>query len=183
MEIYISILRGINVGGHNKVKMADLKKMYEDLQFKNVQTYVQSGNVIFSTDITDIKNLEKAISEKIETQFLFKAAVIVLTVDVLRKVIGGNPYAKNKETNNAFLYVTFLAHNIQITDDALIIGKKHPEEEIAISSRAVYLYCPNGYGRTKLNNNFLEAKLGVAATTRNWNTTLKLLDLATKLCE
>lgn len=146
MTTYISILRGINVSGQKIIKMYALKNMYEKLNFENVQTYVQSGNAIFSAKEKDTKVLEKVISLQIEKEFGFNVPVIVLNTKTLEK----------------------------------IIEKKHSSEEIAFLPNAVYLNCPNGYGKTKLNNNFLENKLKVQATTRNWKTTNELLKLATK---
>ena len=167
MITYISIIRGINVSGQKLIKMAILKKMFEGLNLENIQTYVQSGNVVFSSKKEDTKELEKIISSGIEAEFGFDVSVIVLNSKSLETIIEGNPFAKDPLKDNAFLHVTFLA------DTPLCV-----DEEIEFTSNAVYLYCPNGYGKTKLNNNFLESRLKVKATTRNWKTTNELLKLA-----
>lgn len=180
MTKYISIHRGINVSGHKLIKMDALKKMYEKLNFENIQTYIQSGNVIFSANNKDTKELEKIISSKIEKEFGFDVPVIVISVKTLETIIGNNPFTKDNQKDIAFLHITFLAEIPTGFDKESIIEKKDPDEEIAFTSNAVYLYCPNGYGKTKLNNNFLENKLKVRATTRNWKTTNELLKLATK---
>lgn len=180
MTTYISILRGINVSGQKLIKMDALKKMYENLNFENIQTYVQSGNVIFSSKEKEPKKLERIISSKIETEFGFEVPVIVLNTKTLETIIENNPLAKNILKDISFLHVTFLADNPTQFDKESIIEKKQPEEEIEFTQNAVYLYCPNGYGKTKLNNNFLENKLKVKATTRNWKTTNELLKLASK---
>lgn|SRR5690554_6696182 len=167
MITYISIIRGINVSGQKLIKMAALKKMFESLNLENIQTYVQSGNVVFSSKKEDPKELEKIISSGIESEFGFDVSVIVFNSKSLETIIEGNPFAKDPLKDSAFLHVTFLA------DAPLCV-----DEEIEFTSNAVYLYCPNGYGKTKLNNNFLESKLKVKATTRNWKTTNELLKLA-----
>lgn len=180
MITYISILRGINVSGQKIIKMDALKKMYENLKFKNIQTYVQSGNVIFSSKEKEGEKLERLISSKIETEFGFEVPVIVLSITALETIIENNPFAKNKLKDISFLHVTFLANIPSQFDKQTIMGKKKPEEEIEFTDAAVYLYCPNGYGKTKLNNNFLENKLKVTGTTRNWKTTNALLKIASK---
>lgn len=160
--------------------MDALKKMYENLNFENMQTYVQSGNVTFLSKENDPKKLEKIISSKIMAEFGFEVPVIVLNAKTLEAIIEGNPFAKDKLKDILFLHVTFLANNPLQFNKGSIIEKKQPDEEIEFTSNAIYLYCPNGYGKTKLNNNFLETKLKVKATTRNWQTTNELLKLATK---
>lgn len=180
MTTYISILRGINVSGQRPIKMDALRKMYETLSFENVQTYIQSGNVIFSTQERDTKELGAMISSKIKTDFGFDVPVIVLSVKTLKEIVENNPFAKDNQKDTAFLHVTFLADNPTDYDEAGIIAKKQPNEEMAITPNAVYLYCPNGYATTKLSNNFLETRLKVQATTRNWKTTNELLKLAVK---
>jgi uncharacterized protein (DUF1697 family) len=180
MTTYISILRGINVSGQKLIKMDTLKKMYEKLNCDNVKTYVQSGNVIFSAKEKDTQELEKVISSQIEKEFGFDVPVIVLNVKTFETIIENNPFGKGNLKETAFLHVTFLADNPSEFDKEKIVEKKQPSEEVAFTPNAVYLYCPNGYGKTKLNNNFLENKLKVKATTRNWKTTNELLKLATK---
>ncbi len=180
MTTYISILRGINVSGKRLIKMDALKKMYENLNFDNIQTYVQSGNVVFLSKENDPKKLEKIISSKIKSEFGFDVPVIVLSAKTLEKIIESNPFTKDKLKDVSFLHVTFLADKVAQLDKESIIEKKLPNEEIRFAPNAVYLYCPDGYGRTKLNNNFLENKLKVTATTRNWKTTNELLKLAIK---
>lgn len=179
MTTYISILRGINVSGQKLIKMDALKKMYEKLNFENIKTYIQSGNVIFSSNEKEAKNLEKIISSKIQTEFGFDVPVIVLSVKTLENIIKQNPFTKDDLKDLSFLHVTFLADKTENFDKETIIEKRLSNEEIEFTPNAIYLYCPNGYGKTKLNNSFLEAKLKVKATTRNWKTTNELLKLAT----
>lgn len=178
MTTYISILRGINVNGQKLIKMGALKIMYEKRGFENVKTYIQSGNVIFKTLEMDEKILEKNISSSLKEDFGFEVSIIVLSIDTWKGITENNPFLKEKLKDPQFFHVTFLANNPSDIDKEQIIVKKQANEEIAFSTHAVYLYCPNGYGKTKLNNNFLEAKLKVRATTRNWKTVNELLKLA-----
>lgn len=178
MTTYISILRGINVSGQKLIKIDALRKSYENMGFHNVTTYLQSGNVIFTGNEFEINDLEQKISQQIEKDIGFEVPVIVLTIDKLQKVIENNPFLKEPDKDQAFLHVTFLSTKPDHFDRVTIEDKKQNGEEIFFTDIAVYLYCPNGYGRTKLNNNFLEAKIKVGATTRNWKTTNELLKIA-----
>ena len=177
MAAYISILRGINVSGQNLIKMDALKKIYESLHFEDVKTYIQSGNVVFSTGETDLKKLENLITSQIENEFGTEVPVIVLKAETLENIIKNNPFVKDKQKDTSFIHITFLADKPKEIDKDSIENKKQQGEEIEFSENAIYLYCPNGYGRTKLNNNFLENKLKIKATTRNWKTTNELLKL------
>jgi len=109
---------------------------------------------------------------------IVEVPVIVLTMSKLKQVIDNNPLLKNQNIDSASLYVTFLYSLLHHFDHKIIEDKKQNEEEISFSDNAVYLYCPNGYGRTKLTNNFLESRLKVGATTRNWKTTTELFKIA-----
>lgn len=181
MTTYISILRGINVSGQKLIKMDTLREMYKNLGFENVTTYVQSGNVVFRSEDIEIEKLEKRIIRQIEKVFGFDVPVIILTFDHLQQVIDDNPFSKDPDKDPAFLHVTFLVSQPGEYDIRVIEEKKQNGEEVTVKERAVYLYCPNGYGRTKLNNTFLEMKLKVGATTRNWKTTNELLRIAKEI--
>lgn len=177
MTTYISILRGINVSGQKLIKMVALKKIYESLNFGTIQTYIQSGNVIFSSTENDPKALETIIASKIASEFGFEVPVIVLNAKTWQTIIDNNPFAKDDQKESSCLHVTFLAEKPIPFSKESILEKKAPNEEIDFTQNAVYLYCPNGYGKTKLTNSFLENKLKVKATTRNWKTAKKLLQL------
>ena len=183
MTTYISILRGINVSGQKLIKMDALRKSYESMGFHNVTTYLQSGNVIFEGNDFEINNLEQKISRQIEQDFGFEVPVIVLTIEKLKQVIENNPFLKDQNKDQSFLHVTFLSSKPDPFNYKTIEDKKQEGEEIIFSDMAVYLYCPNGYGRTKLNNNFLEAKIKVGATTRNWKTTNELFKIAREIIQ
>lgn len=181
MTTYISILRGINVSGQKIVKMDALRKLYEDLGFESVTTYVQSGNVIFKGDYLELNNLEQKISKQIEKAFGLEVPIIVLTVDKLKQIIDNNPFQNDPNKKYSYLHVTFLSSNPDYYEKETIENKKQDKEEISFSENAIYLYCPKGYGRTKLTNNFLEAKLRVMTTTRNWKTINELLKKAQQI--
>ena len=181
MATYISILRGINVSGHKLIKMDALRKSYESLGFRNVKSYLQSGNIVFDVDKNNLNQLEEEIIQLIEKDFGFQVPVIVLTIDKLNFIINNNPFLKDSSKELSYLHVTFLSKKPISFNLEVIEEKKGEDEEIIISENVVYLYCPNGYGNTKLTNNLFESKLKVVATTRNWKTTNELLILAQQI--
>ena len=178
MKTYIAILRGINVSGKNKIKMDALKSSFSELGFEKVQTYIQSGNVVFRYQETDSANLAERISKQIKDDFGFDVPVLVLGAEQLSNIIKNNPFAGDENKEAQFLHVTFLKENPVNVNEEKIKTYVNDGEEFVISDGAIYLFCPHGYGKTKLNNNFFESQLKVSATTRNWKTTLKLLEMA-----
>lgn len=178
MQTYISLLRGINVSGHKLIKMDDLKKAYGELKFFDIRTYLQSGNVIFRGPAADTKTLSSKITNKIRESFGFDVPVIVLTVDALKEIIRNNPLIVHETADSSGFAVTILSERIKKADDTIFQQNLSVGEAFYIADDAVYLYCPNGYGRTKLSNSFIERKLKVVATTRNWRTANELVKLA-----
>ncbi len=176
MNTYIAILRGINVSGHKMIKMPQLVTLFESLHFKNVMTYIQSGNVVFQDNSSDIKRLEKKIEEKIAEQFGFEVPVMVKEKNELISVIENNPFVNTRAVDLSKLHVTFLSQNPEQSNINKIEPDKYKPDEFVISGAAIYLFCPGGYGNTKLNNNFFESKLKVTATTRNWKTVNELVN-------
>jgi uncharacterized protein (DUF1697 family) len=188
--------------------MDALRKSYESLGFHDVVAYLQSGNIIFSTKqtapeetapeeaVTEKTAPEEAVTEKtapeetvavelahaisrqIEKDFGFDVPVIVLSANQLNEVIENNPFAKDSTKDKTFLHVTFLSSLPGNVNIHALEEKKQGDEEVSLVGNAVYLYSPHGYGRTKLTNNFLETKLKVTATTRNWKTTNELSRIA-----
>ena len=177
MKTYVAILRGINVSGKNKIKMDALKSSFSSLGFEQVQTYIQSGNVVFRYQETNSGNLEELINKQILKDFGFEVPVLVLDKKQLANIVKNNPFAVDENREPQFLHVTFLKENPSNVDEEKIKGYVKSGEKFVISDGVVYLYCPHGYGKTKLNNNFFESQLKVSATTRNWKTTLKLLEM------
>lgn len=191
MTTYISILRGINVSGKNLIKMDALRTLLSELKLQNVQTYIQSGNIVFDCITTDTEALEvpasvtdllsKKIAVVIEKQFGFEVPVITMTLEDLKQSVEGNPFLKDKSKDVSFLHITFLTEVPQDVLFKTIDGNKYLPDEIQLINKTLYLYCPNGYGKTKLHNAFLENKLKVTATTRNWKTCNELIQIATKI--
>jgi uncharacterized protein (DUF1697 family) len=178
---YISLLRGINVSGRKKVKMSDLKTLYESLKLSKVKTYIQSGNVIFESAISDVDELQRNIEQKTEKTFGFSVSVIIRTNREFKRIIDHNPFIGNDSTEDESKYlVTFLSKTpSESTAETIQQFVKEPEA-MFLRGKEIYLHCPNGYGRSKLSNSFLERKLGVTATTRNWKTVKKLYFLSQK---
>ncbi len=183
MEKYVSMLRGINVGGHQKIRMEELRALYEDLNFQRVKSYIQSGNVIFTANQSNIAELTSRITEKIKHTFNFPVTVIIRTEKELEDIIQNNTFLKQEKVDISRLYLTFLSDTPAVYALSGIgsIEGSYDQWVIAGNGKEIYLYCPHGYGRTKLTNNFFEKKLGIFATTRNWKTVNKLYDLVREI--
>ncbi len=178
MEKYIAILRGINVSGQKKIKMDDLKTLMEELRLTNMQTYIQSGNLVFDhKKISDIE-LAKRIGDKIFQHYNFQVPVIIRTFSEWKSVFDNNPFLRGRDEDISKLHVTFLSEIPQQEYLDKIKGYEYPPDEFIISGKEVYLFCPNGYGITKLSNTFFEKRLKITATTRNVKTVKTVLDLA-----
>jgi uncharacterized protein (DUF1697 family) len=180
MPVVISLLRGVNVGGHNKIKMEALRALYESIGLRNPQTYVQSGNVVFSTKDTDLAQLAKRIENAIERSFGFRPAVIVRTLSELRDVVARNPFAARNGIEPSKLLVNFLPIDPgQEARDKVLMINTDPEE-LRIDGRELYIYFPNGMARPKLSFAVIDRALKTSGTGRNWNSVMKLLEMAEK---
>ena len=178
MQTYICLLRGINVSGHKKIKMANLKSSFEELGFSNVTTYIQSGNIIFHSAENNPIALEDLVHKMLLDQFGFDIAVIIFTPNYLEKVIAENPFYKDKTKDEKKFYVLFLKDNpLAEQIDHLATYDYSPEEYILVD-KLIYYYAAIGAGKAKMSTNFFENKLKVSATARNWRTVNKLLDLS-----
>jgi len=179
MAKYISILRGINVGGNRKILMKDLKVLFEKLGFSKVETYIQSGNVVFESDLKLLNtDLEVKIQQAIVGTFGFDAPVIVRTADEWAKSIVNNPFWKEKDADIDRLHLTCLK---EVPSPELLDKIKQFQylpDRYEIVGNDVFIFCAAGYGTSKLTNPFFESKLKVQATTRNWNTVMKLNEMA-----
>jgi uncharacterized protein (DUF1697 family) len=170
MPAYASMLRGINVGGQKKLAMQTLSEIYTDLGYKNVQTYVQSGNVVFTTAKADPAELVMLIEAAIEAETGYEVKVFIRQVKELKRLLEGNPFLGSRNEDPAWLHVTFLYASPVEGAWKKVIAPQSTRDEFVRGKDFVYLFCPNGYGKTKLSGNFFERKLGVPTTTRNWNT-------------
>lgn len=177
MTTHIAMLRGINVSGHKILKMDGLRALFAHMGFHNIQTYVQSGNVIFSTNEPP-PGLAAKIEKRILKEFGFDVPVLTKTAKEMAEIVKRNPFVKNSALDQTKLHVTILSDDPPRDALELLQPFAAASEQVRIVGRAVYLYCPNGYGNTKLSNTTIEKKLGRRATTRNWKTMKTLLDMA-----
>lgn len=181
MTVVISMLRGVNVGGHNKIKMDALGELYQSLKLRDAQTYVQSGNVIFRAAERDLARLTKRIEGGIEGKFAFRPDVILRTATELRNVIAKNPFAKRHGIESNKLLVIFLVSDPGAETREKILQIKCDPEELRIEGRELYVYFPNGMGRSKLSLAALEKTLKTPGTGRNWTSVTKMMEMAEKL--
>ena len=177
MATYVAILRGINVSGHKIIKMERLRAAFEQIGFAQVKTYVQSGNVIFETSEPSA-GLAAKIEKKILSEFGFDVPVLTKSSKEMMDIVKRNPFLKDASIDQSKLHVTFLSDDPPRNTLEFLEPLAAGAEQVRIVDRAVYLYCPNGYGNTKLTNTAIEKKLSCRATTRNWATTNKLLEMA-----
>jgi len=178
MGKYIALLRGINVSGQKIIKMADLRLILEELNFNNIKTYIQSGNVIFENEIVNAKDLEDKMRKLIFKHYGFHVKIIVKTLSELETIFTRNPFFLDGKKALKHICVTFLSDIPNEENTAILKTVKHDDEEYILDGKSIYLYAPNGFGRAKLTNNLFEKKLKVNATTRNCKTINKLIEIA-----
>jgi len=178
MTTYISLLRGINVSGQKKITMAELKTLYESLGLQGVVTYIQSGNVIFENN-RDALTLKSLLENNIEEQFSFHVPVEVIPLNEFIEIKDQMPFTDiDLELDGTKVLVTVLSALPQTELIEKLMGYVKAPEKLFTKEKVIYLHCPNGYGKTKLSNNFIENKLKVTATTRNLKSIVKLSALA-----
>lgn len=178
MKTYVALLRGINVSGHKKVPMAELREILSKVGFVNVQTYIQSGNVIFQSLEENTKRLTDIIQKEIKDYFHFEVPVLIKTNEELLGIFNACPFSEEKKGKSYFTLLYRTPDKVLVAD----LGElKYPNEEIIIANSCIYFYSSIGYGNTKYNNNFFERKLKVTATARNYKTMLKLLSLSSDI--
>ena len=175
MKTYVAFLRGINVSGQKKIKMVDLRETLLKAGLENVGTYIQSGNVVFATSMTQLQEMENTIKKAIKDDFGFDVPVIVKTPQEIRDILDNNPF-KN-EMNLKGLYFALLHETPPEKLANSFQELKFENEDFHYSDNCVYLNCKMGAGKAKLSNNLIENKLKVTATTRNLNTMRKMMVL------
>jgi len=178
MMTYIAMLRGINVGRGKMVKMERLRASFAALGFGEVRTYVQSGNVVFQSERKSPAELTRTIEAKIQRDFGFTVPVLVKTSKELARIVHKNPLLRVKGIDVSKLHVTFLSDAPPKTATKVLEDLATTRERFRILNREIYLYCPDGYGNSKLTNNTIEKKFSLVATTRNWRTVSALLEMA-----
>ncbi|MEM8509226.1 MAG: DUF1697 domain-containing protein [Bacteroidota bacterium] len=176
METYIAFLRGINVSGQKKIKMADLRNALELAGLEKVQTYIQSGNLVFKSKEENTSVLENVIREQITRDFGFDVPVMVMTANRIAQILEKDPFKDLRDMGNT--YYVLLKMKPDPDRVTAFEDMTFENEQFVVTDTCVYLYCTAGYGKAKLNNNFIERKLKVAATTRNLNTLKKMMALA-----
>jgi len=177
MAQFVSLLRGINVSGKNAIAMAELRALYEQLGLSEVRSYVQSGNVLFASRSGSPGALEKKIEAAVAKTFGASVTVLVRKGSEIERLLRENPFATEPKIDPTKLHVTFLAKKPSAAALAKLAEVTCGRERFHAAGHHIYLHCPDGYGRAKLNNNLLERKLAVAATTRNWRTVTRLVEM------
>ena len=178
LQSYIAMLRGINVSGQKKIKMADLRAHLSELNFDSIQTYIQSGNIIFQSQDINTSRLEEQIKSKIQEKYGFEVPTLVKTPKEISAAIVNNPFVDEIENDPKRIYVTFLATEPMTEHVDKLLSYDYAPEQIVLKGKDLYGYSPKGFGNAKFSNNFIENKLKVAATTRNWRTVNTLLEMA-----
>ncbi len=178
MPVYISLLRGINVGGHAKVPMKQLQAMLEALGFEQVRTLIQSGNAVFEARKLSTSAVSRKIEDKIVAEFGFAASVVTRTPEEWANAIDANPFVKESKTEPNKLHIAFLAEEPEPDATKKLEANRSATERVRCSGREVYLYYRDGMGQAKLTGAVIERILGVKATARNWNTVTKLYEMA-----
>ena len=178
MPSYVAMLRGINVSGSKMIKMEALRASFEALGFTNVRTYVQSGNVVFTARQGAVAPLSLRIAARIKSDFGFDVPVLVLAAEQIARVVEENPFSGKKGIDPTKLHVTFLAAAPEAAGLKKMERVFSGRDQFQCLATSIYLVCPDGYGRTKLNNNAFERALRIGATTRNWKTVTTLAAMA-----
>nr|WP_072764804.1 DUF1697 domain-containing protein [Arenibacter nanhaiticus] len=178
MPIFVAFLRGINVSGQKKIKMAKLRQLLEDSGFLNVKSYLQSGNIVFEFQGVAIAFIEVKIKDAIESSFGFEVEVLVKTLSQLTEIVKNWPFEKEGGAGLKKNYFVLLNTEPNPGLAQELSAESFPNEQFLIADQCIYLKCHNGYGRAKCNNNFFERKLKLIATTRNFTTMERLLALA-----
>jgi len=174
---HIALLRGINVGGKNRLPMKDLAKMFSEAGCADVLTYIQSGNVVFRAKDAVARRVPALVATAITKRFQFQAPVQTRTAKELEEIVAGNPFLR-KGTAPDLLHVAFLANAPTPLQAASLDPNRSPPDELVVRGREIFLRLPNGVARSKLTNAYFDSKLGTVSTLRNWRTVLQLLELA-----
>jgi uncharacterized protein (DUF1697 family) len=174
---YIALLRGINVSGQKLIKMEELRKIFEDTGFKNVRTYIQSGNVIFDAPKTKNESLAAKIEEHLNKVFGYEVKVVVRTAAEVEEIVKNYPFGKVKDHDNCKIYVSFLEAEPDKNKAKELASLSSDGEMFHIKGVNVYLLCRKNFMDSLISKNIVEKTLKVKSTTRNWNTVNKLLTL------
>ncbi len=172
---YVALLRGVNVGGKNKLPMADLRDIFTAAGGAAVQTYIQSGNVVFEAAQDLAERVPEIVTRAIRRRFGYETAVVMRSSEELRQVVASNPFDTSGDPR--FLHVAFLEDTPGAEAVSRLDPQRSPPDTFAVRGRNVHLHYPNGVARSKLTNEYLAAQLQTASTMRNWRTVLSLLEM------
>jgi uncharacterized protein (DUF1697 family) len=173
---HVALLRGINVGGKNKLPMADLARIFTEAGGSDVRTFIQSGNVVFAASPKLAGRIAAIVSREITGSFGLRVPIVLRGADELREAVARNPFLK-KGIDPDWLHVGFLAEAPDKAHAASLDPERSPGDSFVLRGREIYLHVPNGMARTKLTNAWLDSKLATTSTFRNWRTVLKLLEM------
>ena len=176
MTVYVAMLRGVNVGG-NSLKMDWLRGACRDAGLQNVRTYVQSGNIVFSSRASALK-LVPTLKAMIDAHTRLPVAVVIRSAAEMANIVAANPFLKQKDIDITKLHVTFLGHSPSKPSLEKLDGLAGTRDEYRLVKQELYLHCPINYGQTKLSNTAAEKALSATATTRNWKTVTTLSEMA-----
>src|SRR5437868_11457051 len=180
---YIALLRGINVGGNNMIKMETLRAAFSSLGFENVKSYINSGNLIFDVSSPHVskgpspdKELAKIIHDAVEKEFGFDISVMVRSMDEIDEIVKNNPYEGQFE-NDKYLHVFFLDRELTAEENNLLMQKSNENELITVDGRTIYYMLRSSIIDSALGKGFIDKKLKVPATARNWRTMKKIAEM------
>jgi uncharacterized protein (DUF1697 family) len=176
LTVYVAMLRGVNVGG-NSLKMEWLREACEGIGLQDVRTYVQSGNIVFSSRL-GAEKLAKTLKTTIDAQTRLPVTVVVRSASEMAKIVAGNPFAKQKGVDLTKLHVTFLAKAPSRPVREKLDALAGTRDQYRLVGPEIYLHCPINYGETKLSNTAIEKAVSIGATTRNWKTVTVLCEMA-----
>jgi uncharacterized protein (DUF1697 family) len=179
-DIHLALLRGVNLGGKNRLPMKDLALIFAETGCVGVETYIQSGNVVFSAPTRTCEGLAEKVSRQIEKRFGHKPPVVLRSLAQMADVVHNNPYQK-PGTDEKSLHVVFLAGTPSAQEVAKLDPNRSPGDEYTVRGQQIYLRLPNGAARSKLTNAYFDSNLHTISTARNWRTTLTLFEMMRRL--
>lgn len=177
MTTHLALLRGINVSGHNMIKMETLKTTLEGIGFQNVTTYIQSGNVFVDTEEENPSKVGFLIKQEIFKAFGHEVPVVIINKEDLMACFKNNPFLKEKEIDTKKLYVAFISIALKNESINDLKTSQFKPDEVAIDQNRIYIKYAVGAGKTRFDQKYIEKKLNVTATIRNWNTVTQLLKM------
>lgn len=178
MTTYVALLRGVNVGGRNKLAMADLRALLTELGHGDPRTYVQSGNAVFTSGRTDVQTLADELRERMSSDLGVSTTVLLRTAGELADVVAANPFASAAAADPTTVHVAFLSAEPSDPAAFAFDTQQYAPEELAVGDRVLYLHLPNGLGRSRLAVDLDRRRTDVDVTMRNWRTVTRLRDIA-----